>query len=238
MTTLPKTHERTTGAKLWPAAVTALSITLVGGVLYGGYAQRWSPPAELSAGVIRLEKLPNQVGKWKAVENLPIDAEAVQMLDCAGYNSRRYVNQETGQQLNCAVLVGRAGPIAVHTPEVCFSSRAYDITGERTETGVEENPSRRHSFWLVDFSSRNALADALRVYYAWSSGDAWIASRSPRFEFAGAPLLYKIQLAVKVSPNVASKGDDPGKQFLEEFVRSAWQHNAGSENVRQKDGHP
>ena len=238
MTTLPKTHERSKGASPWPALVTALSITLIGGVLYGGYAQRWNPPAELAEGVMRLEKLPSQVGKWKAVENLPIDTPTLQMLDCAGYVSRRYVNQVTGQAINCAVLVGRPGPIAVHTPEVCYSSRDYEIQSERTETGVEETPGRRHSFWKVDFNSRNALADGLRVYYAWSSGNVWNASRSPRFQFAGSPLLYKLQLAVNVSPNVGSKGDDAGKQFLEEFVRSAWRHDANTDNLHQKDQQP
>ena len=238
MTTPSKAYEKSVSARQWPALATALLITLIGGALYGNYAQRWNPPAELAEGVMRLEKLPSQIGNWKAVENLPIDEATLQMLDCAGYASRRYVNQLSGQSINCAVLVGRAGPIAVHTPEVCFSSRDYEIQSERTATGVEETPIRRHSFWKVDFNSRNALADGLRVYYAWSPGNVWNASRSPRFQFAGSPLLYKLQLAVNVSPNVGSKGDDAGKQFLEEFVRSAWRHDAASDNLHQKDQQP
>jgi len=211
------------------ALLTSAFITLAGGVLYGGYVHRWNAPAELTAAAIQLEKLPRVIGSWRAIDDLSIDESALEMLECAGYVSRQYVNESTGQSIQCAVIVGPPGPIAVHTPEVCFSSRAYDIQGERTETHIKASPSGDHSFWKLDFKSSNASADGLRVYYAWSTGPLWQAATSPRFKYAGEPRLYKIQLAAYVSPSLSPEHADPGQQFLEEFVRLAWH------SVVQKD---
>jgi hypothetical protein len=216
-----KEHQRRTiGAHSWVALAIAVAITLAGGALYGNYSQRWSPPVELTAAAAQLEQFPQVVGSWKASEDLPIEKYAVDMLECKGYVHRRYVDQDSGQAVQLAFLVGPPGPIAVHTPEICFSSRAYEMAGERTETTFDGFTGKRNSFWRVDFTSRNALADGLRVYYAWSSGRTWSASRSPRFEFAGAPLLYKIQLAAYFVPRVNEETPDPGRQFLEELLRT------------------
>jgi hypothetical protein len=185
----------------------------------------------LSSAATQLEKLPRKIGSWKAVEDLPIEDSALQMLECAGYVSRRYVNQDSGHSIQLAIIVGRPGPIAVHTPEICFSSRGYEIKNERSEMSIEALPNQPHSFWRVDFKTRNAFADGLRFYYAWSPRHAWRASRSPRFEFAGAPLLYKLQLATYLAPHASDDGLDPGRQFLEAFLKSAWPSVASGDEL-------
>jgi hypothetical protein len=222
MTAKFKTFTSNHRIKRWLTLATALALTLIGGVLYGSYTQRWNRPVDLSAAAQQLERLPKVIGNWKAVEEIPVDDNTLQMLDCAGHVSRRYVNGRTGQSVQCAFFVGRPGPIAVHTPEVCFSSQAYEIQDVRTEARFDVAPSQRHSFWKVDFKTRNALADGLRVYYAWTAGNVWKASGSPRFEYAGEGLLYKCQVASELSPSKDKKAADPGRQFLEELVASAW----------------
>ena len=213
-------RRRTISARRWLALALAVLIILTGGVLYGNYVQRWSPPAELSAAASQLAKLPREIGSWKAVEDIPIDESALAMLECAGYVHRSYVNQNSGQSVQFVIIVGRPGPIAVHTPEICFSSRAYAVKNERSEITVDTSPNEQHSFWKIDFAPRNGFAQSLRVYYAWSPNRVWKAARSPRFEFAGLPLLYKIQLATYISPLQGDEGPDPGQQFLEELLRT------------------
>lgn len=206
----------------WLALGIAVLITLTGGILYGNYSQRWNASAEMRAAAIHLGQLPREIGSWKAVEEVPIDDSALQMLECTGHINRRYVNEETGKSLQLAIMLGPPGPIAVHTPEICYSSRAYELQGERSKTLLEVSTGMRHLFWTVDFTTRNALADGLRVYYAWGDGRKWFASNSPRFEFAGAPLLYKLQVATYVNPYAGDEGSDPSRQFLEELLESAW----------------
>jgi len=155
------------------------------------------------------------------VEESPMDRATIEMLQCAGYVNRRYVNQKTGQSVSLAIIVGPPGPTAVHTPEICFSSRAYEREGERALVRLG-TPAKRDTFWQVDFSARNIMAGKLRVYYAWSRGRHWEAANSPRFEFGAAPMLYKIQLASAIPPYVGDEPVDAGREFLEELTESGW----------------
>lgn len=211
----------------WLALASALLLTVGGGVLYGRFSQRWGPPADLVAAAAQLEQMPRQFGTWKLAEELPIEKSALEMLECAAYVNRRYVNEATGHSISLAVLLGPPGPIAVHTPEICFSSRAYEIQSDRKEIAIETTTRGRQTFWSVDFGSRNALAEGLRVYYAWSAGSEWQAAASPRFQFATAPLLYKIQLAAPAAPRLTDDSPDSGRQFLEALCNSNWTLPAG-----------
>jgi hypothetical protein len=176
----------------------------------------------LTAAAAQLERLPRQFGNWKLAEELPLEVSAVQMLQCAGYVNRRYVNQQSGQTVNLAIIVGPAGPTAVHTPEICFSSRAWKLQGERHRIALEASPTKKHTFWTVDFSAKNALADDLRVYYSWSRGSTWEASASPRYEFAAEPMLYKLQLAGPIGPSASDEDRDSCREFLDELLKTSW----------------
>ena len=205
------------GASVLVALGASLLITVAGGAWYGSYSQRWGPPADLIAVSTKLDQVPRQLGDWSLVEDLPFDEETQKMLECAGHVNRRYINRATGQSVNVAIIVGPPGPTSVHTPEICFSSCAYQQQGERSRLKLDDNVG--HSFWTLDFATQNVLADGLRIYYAWSRGDDWEASESPRYQFAAAPYLYKLQLA---APLVAGGQADVGKQFLQEFLQSGW----------------
>ncbi len=210
------------GASALVALAAALLITVTGGVWYGRYAQRWGPPADMVAASTKLEQLPRQFGDWSLVEELPFDESTRTMLECAGHVNRRYINRATGQGVNLAIIVGPPGPTSVHTPEICFSSRAYEQEGERSRLELEEGTGAPDSFWTLDFTTRNVLADGLRIYYAWSRGNDWEATDSPRYKFAAAPYLYKLQLAAPVAAGAVAGDADVGKQFLQEFLQAGW----------------
>jgi hypothetical protein len=197
-------------------------MTLIGGTLYGKYSQRWGPPPDLLAAAHQLEQMPKQLGSWQLAEEMPMQESSLKMLECAGYVNRRYVNQETGQVVNLSVIVGPPGPTAVHTPEICFSSRAYDQRGTRRSVELAASDDQTDEFWSLDFEAKNVLAEGLRVYFAWSLGDRWEASEDPRYEFAAVPLLFKIQLAAALPPKMGGTESDAGREFLTELVNSNW----------------
>ncbi|MGI9457250.1 MAG: exosortase-associated EpsI family protein [Aeoliella sp.] len=208
--------------KHWWALGVVLSVTLFGGVIYGDYSNRWGVPSDLEAAAAQLGTMPAILGSWKLVEELTISQTALDMLECAGHTHRRYVDSDSGREVDVFIIVGPAGPTAVHTPEVCYSSRAYERSEERKKVGLANSGDSQDTFWFVEFSSRNVMASRLRVYYAWSEGASWNASESPRFEFGGAPLLYKIQLATTDVPRPGNEGTDAGHDFLVQLANSEW----------------
>lgn len=207
---------------MW-ALFLAVTLTLTGGALFGQYSQRWGPPPDLQAAAAQLELMPEAIGPWRVVEAKSLDESIVGMLECAGHVNRQYLNGESGAVVKIFAIVGPPGPTAVHTPEVCYSSRAYEKTATRELESIKSSTGVEHAFWRIDFSSRNLMASKLRVYYAWSRGQRWEASEAPRYQHAGAPLLYKIQLAANTPPDAIMKGqEDPCREFLEALISSKW----------------
>lgn len=201
------------------ALVCGLAIVLASGAIAGRYSQRWGPADDLAALGDHLATLPVAFGDWRLEADETISDGTVEMLQCAGYINRRYSNRVSGQVISMAILVGPAGPIAVHTPEICFSSRAYELRDERLVVRLPHPPDPPHTFWVVDFIEHENRDSGLRVYYAWSSGEQWTASESPRLGFAGAPWLLKIQLACQLPE---SGGRDAGRDFLEALTALSW----------------
>jgi hypothetical protein len=154
-----------------------------------------------------------------------VPAPIIETLQCAGYVNRKYIDRRTGDEVHLAIIVGPSGPIAVHTPEICFSSQAYSIEEPRQARELVDSAGDPHTFWYTTFSSTNAIAEQLRVYYGWCGDEKWQASESPRFEFAGQPMLFKLQISSRVPPGKSSTGKDSCQAFLEKLLASGWKVN-------------
>ena len=109
--------------------------------------------------------------------------------------SRQYENRKTGEIVTVAVLLGPAGPISVHTPDVCYSSQDYTVLGAPEQTRFGGGEGSQDELWSTSLRSTSLTAGNLRVYYGWSTGGPWSAPGDARFAFAGQPYLYKIQVA-------------------------------------------
>jgi len=200
-------------------------VTIVTGAVYGRLTQRWGPVPDLVAAARHLQSLPSQIGDWQIVSEDPIDEHILEILSCAGHIHRKYVNRKSGETVDIAIIVGPSGPISVHTPEICYSSRAYTIQEPRALVPIADPKGRLHSFWSLAFRTNNALADQLRVYYAWSADGTWTAAESPRFEFAGKRALYKLQMSTLAAPSLSNEEQDACRKFLSALLRSSWKTN-------------
>ena len=189
---------------------------------YGYWTQRWGPSVDLQAAGDWVAAMPREVGEWRLVADRPMPEEILKTLECAGHVHRTYVHQGTGVEVNVALIVGPPGPTSVHTPEICYSSRAHEIAEPRKVWWFKPAGGLAHSFWSLTFRSRNAGSEALRVYYAWSRGDEWVASASPRFEFGGAPQLYKIQVSTQFDPTGQDESSDPCRSFVDALLQTFW----------------
>ena len=218
-------QSRDISSRYWISVAVGIVLTLASGIVYGRLSQRWGPVADLRAAGEHLQTFPTHFGDWDLVEEKPIGETALQMLDCAGYVHRDYIERSTGQTISMFVIVGPPGPTAVHTPEICYSSRAFSILGGRRDVTLRDSDANSNTFWAVRFNSANDLVDqTLSVFYAWSDGTAWRASESPRFEFGGRKMLYKIQVAGLMADDATDKGSSsPSYRFLRDLLNSNWQ---------------
>jgi hypothetical protein len=188
-----------------------IGLTLLSGVVHGVLDGRWSQPENLMEQGSRLEQLPDAFGDWELVESKGLAKGASEILRCFGSTNRIYRHRDNHNlTVNVAIMFGPRGPIAVHTPEVCYDSVGTEQLADRQVETVS-TVQNRHELWSVPFSRRNATND-FEVWYAWSDGGNWQAVKQPRFWMTET--LYKIQLAGPV-------GDDdnqPCREFLEAFL--------------------
>ena len=204
------------------AGIGALVVTLVSGTIHGRFTNRWGTPPDLEAAGRRVESLPTTFGDWRLTSQEDLDDNAVRLLQCSGYIHRIYHNIKNPllSQVQVAVLVGPAGPISVHTPEICYSSRDYAVEQEPRHLSIHlSGESGEHELWGMSLSAKNNPTRApLRVCYGWSTGGAWQAPEHPRFQYGGRPLLYKIQIASEVAPGSSSDDSESCTNFLRDFL--------------------
>jgi hypothetical protein len=160
-------------------------------------------------------------------ETEKMEKETLDQLQPAGYIQRLYVNRESGAAVSITVMVGSSGRMAVHTPEICYGSRDHEQLGLRqairipfASEGFNKNQTVKDhdAVWKTAFRLKGIDAQKMNIYYAWSTGDRWVAAENPRFFYASKPFLYKLQLANQVPAGNNEKATDPGLQFLIDFL--------------------
>lgn len=161
---------------------------------------------------------PKELGAWRQSAELPLDEVTIQELQCQAFMHRMFENQRTGRSAHALVLLGPTGTISVHTPEVCYSAKDFEILGESQRVEVTDKRGVAHEFWLARVRRRDASEQVLRVYYAWGTDHVWKAPSNPRFEYTFAPDLFKSQFVFHET--AVSGGVDEEHDFLREFLNS------------------
>lgn len=195
--------------------ICGLVLTILSGILRGKLDSRWSSD-ELVAAAERVNAMPHQLGAWTAEEIKPLPEPAVEMLRCPGSAVGAYSNSK-GDLVSAVFLVGPAGPLAVHTPDVCYGSSNYTIHEPTRHTTIVDANGNKHSFSVITFRENSAGNRLLRVYFAWHDKGSWIAPDVPRTAFAGIPMLYKLQVAT----HLVTKDEtnlDAGERFLRDSL--------------------
>lgn len=218
-------------------AVLVVALTLASGLIQGRMSDRWGPSAGLATAGAKLQEFPMGFGDkrsgdyWEMQSSEQMSDNVVDMLQCAGYANRTYVNRKTRAAVRMALLVGPPQPTTLHTPEICFSSRDFTQLDERRLVAITDQDGSENEFWAVDFKS-NQIAVGLRAYYAWSDGTHWSTLKESRFTVGKYPYLYKIQLASSMPLGASPEDNDPCGEFLRAFLqipKSTWSKPAASD---------
>ena len=83
---------------------------------------------------------PPTVGDW---EGRPLEVEPRELAAAGviGGVLRRYVNRQDGRAVTVLLVCGPPGPIAVHTPDICFAGIGYDVVGAQARAAVPAVPA-------------------------------------------------------------------------------------------------
>ena len=191
------------------------ALLVADGIVYGVWTNRWRSPEELVQAVARLEEAPVVVGDWHGEDGQPLSEREVTAAGFSGNVVRTYRNRATGQTIGIMLACGRAGPLSVHTPDICYRGAGYEVM--KTITRREESGSAAE-LWQAHFGKADGLTPTeLRVLWAWNANGAWAAPDNPRFTFAGAPALYKLYVIQETAPDDRS-ADEACTEFLREFL--------------------
>ena len=120
---------------------------------------------------------------------------------------------------------GRPGPVATHTPEVCYGASGY-LVGTKKAVPMDTKGAPGQ-FW-TSVAVKTKVTDELRVriYWAWNAGQGWVASADarqqfPRFRYPVLHKLYVVRDLSGVSTAAGGKStdrDEVCEAFLKAFL--------------------
>ncbi|MEX2139928.1 MAG: exosortase-associated EpsI family protein [Pirellulales bacterium] len=197
------------------ALLTILAAT-AGPAVYLGQRQELQAEA-IEQAAARLGTIPSHFGPWNLREEEPLPDSTLRMLQCESHVSRTYMHSQTGELVSLVVLVGPAGPLVAHTPDICMASREWELL--KAATPVSLSASTTDRFYSTLLRAKTLEGDKLNVYYAWSrDGKSWEAPESPRVALGPLPVLYKIQVASPDSSRNVESSGSAVKDFLSDLL--------------------
>jgi hypothetical protein len=190
---------------------------LLAGVVHGLWTDRWGQSTALTEAVARLERVPRDVGDWHG-KDLELSAEEVQAAQLAGYCYRHYVHARSRYEVKILLLCGPPGPLAVHTPDVCFKGAGYRELGEPVSFQLPYGDEEADFRTLRMRMDETPHSGVLRIFWSWSTGGSWQAPGNPRLSFARHPALYKLYVLSTTAGETIQAKDDPAVDFMKEFL--------------------
>lgn len=199
-----------------------IGIVLACGVVQGFWTNRWGEAAEMQAARERVAGLPKTIGDWEG-EDLQLSEQDQQAAGVAGYVLRRYANQRTGEEMRVLLLCGPSGPIAVHTPDVCYAGAGNEIVKDPAGRTIPmDAPTPASDFQMIEVRSQQGREVArLHVYWSWSARGKWQTPRHPRLTFAPYRVLYKLYVIHRLAGDGDAAAEDSEAAFIKLLVPEA-----------------
>lgn len=200
-------------------AIVAAGAIVAVAIVEGIRTNRWGASEDITAAAGKLERIPMNIGPWEGTDT-PIDDKSYRVSEAVGSVSRSYVNSKIGERVNVLLLCGPTGPIAAHTPDVCYRGMGFTCQGKPNRKSLVLPSNLSASFWTARFEKKSLNDVAEKIYWAWSTNGDWEAVNEPRTDFALRSVLYKLYLTRADGPvnQAHDSRKDPIDLFLEDFA--------------------
>jgi hypothetical protein len=166
----------------------------------------------------RFEQVPMDIGPWKGT-NMIAEKATLEIAGAVNHVSRRYVNQDTKQEVDMWLIVGHARDICRHTPDICYPSQGYSQIGTRVKQRIEPPTDSQHpgTFFTAKFHNESSLGNKIeRVFWSFNGNEegkdeweapesdgvfAWLPSKSagPKNYYGNNTALYKMYFTAPMS---------------------------------------
>lgn len=193
----------------------AAGIILGAGYYQGQLVNRWGESQQMINAMDRIKKLPETFGDWFS-QSMELNAKQLQIAEVSSYVSRVYTNKKSGEKVSILLIGGRPGPIAVHSPDVCYQGAGYKMGPKALQAVRGVHEGRPPEFWVAKFTKEPVPAP-LHIMWAWSAGGLFIAPDTPRLMFYREPFLYKLYIIREAKSLDAPNVDEVMQQFLKDF---------------------
>jgi hypothetical protein len=183
----------------------------------GFWSGRWGSSQSVHRAAGRLDRVPLSLGADWDVQAKSLNPRAAETAELEGYLCRQYFHRRKGTLLSVLLACGRAGPISVHTPEICYAGAGYARVG--TPKSYEGSAAWPFHFRVCDFQKTNvATPTFLRVFLSWGFQGEWSAPDNPRLAFAARPHLYKLYVVREMTKASEPIDQDPATQLIKELL--------------------
>ncbi len=175
----------------------------------------------------RLNEIPEVLGPWRAVIPAPEDENSIlggmgSYLRVLPVNlTRTYENVSTGEKVFLVMFFGKARQVRTHSFNDAYTSTGYSLLSKpepiTVSTGTSHTVFRTcQSMKVIEGEEKGTV----RIFWAWSEGEAWEAPEYPRIAFEEAAGLYKMYVFTPIDGGTedAVDGDHPAVGFIEAFL--------------------
>lgn len=187
-------------------------LLVAAGLAHGLRTDRWGQTADVGAAAARVADLPARIGDWDGAV-VEVNAREFAASRAAGITARRFTHRYTRSTFTVMIVTGRPGPVAVHTPDVCYAGAGF-FPGPTEARSLPDGAKA----WTALFTKTGPAPEVLRITWAWSDGGDWVAETAPRTAFARAPVLHKLYVVRPVGPRDGPAADAAEVEFLREFL--------------------
>jgi hypothetical protein len=185
----------------------AVVLIVCTGIVHGYWTDRWAPAAEPQKAADRLADVPMTIGDWDGKEP---EKPGVSVPGVVGSLQRRFTNRMTGASVTIALVCGRPGPVAIHTPDSCYAASGYTLGPQ----SVYEVMPGAH-FWTADAVRVKATEETrLRIFWAWNVGQGWTAPEDARTTYVRQPVLHKLYVLRELNSLSEPIEEDPALAFM------------------------
>ena len=200
--------------------LSAFVLLAASGVSHRLWTGSWTVTGEPGLSAARLADVPASIGDWVG-EDQEVDARQLARAEAAGHLARRYVQRRTGAEVSVFIICGRPGPVAVHTPDICYGGLGFRVAEKPAKYKVEGNAEMPSAeFTKGNFVKADPVAQRRSSGSTGRGRPAPAGKRrpDPRLTFGGSQALYKLYLVYHAVPGTDLPEHDPCQDFMHDLL--------------------